>query len=219
MAEYRDRTDGTITSDRELKRNTLASLPKVWNASTLDFLNVDLVFPSPAPEVSDASSKIVVRDGAKLDADSKWVFAWKEIERFTEYTDDNATVVTVAEQIASFLTISTAAAKESKLKDLKAVFVKKSERPRVDTGLGYFVDGNYTDLSNFQIGKDLSLGAVKDADNITRPVTLADYNTILTAIKVNGVTLLQIKWTHGEAISLLETVAEINEYDISIGWG
>jgi len=38
------------------------------------------------------------------------------------------------------------------LKDLNETFDKYSVRPRVDSGLGYFVDGARTDKENFEVG-------------------------------------------------------------------
>ena len=109
MPEYRNRTSGEIKTDAELKaENKNMSFPKAWNSSVHDALNVDPVLASPAPAPS-ASYKSVVRDGAVQDSNGNWVYAWVEREMFTEYTDDNGDVQTVAAQKTAYDTANTAA--------------------------------------------------------------------------------------------------------------
>ena len=105
--------------------------------------------------------------------------------------------------------------------ELKGIFDTNSLRPRVDVSLGFAVDGSYNDLANFEIGKDLGLLAVKDADGITRPIILSDYDIIILSIKTHGLLLLQNKWVHEDAILLLEAAAveaDIVSYDVTVGW-
>jgi delta 1-pyrroline-5-carboxylate dehydrogenase len=84
------------------------SFPKAWNSSVHDALNVDPVLEAPAPEPS-AAYKSVVRNGAVEDGKGNWVYAWKEQEMFTEYTDDNGDVQTVAAQKTAYDMANTAA--------------------------------------------------------------------------------------------------------------
>ena len=77
------------------------SLPRVWTANVCDALGVDPVLAAPAPEPS-AAYKSVVRNGAVQDADGNWVEAWVEREMFTEYTDENGDVQTVAAQKTAY---------------------------------------------------------------------------------------------------------------------
>lgn len=109
MAEYRNRSSGEIKTDTELRAaNKNMSFPKAWNSSVHDALNVDPVLVSPAPAPS-AAYKSVVRNGAVQDSNGNWVYAWLEREMFTEYTDDNGDVQTVAAQKTAYDTANTAA--------------------------------------------------------------------------------------------------------------
>ncbi len=109
MAEYRNRSSGEIKTDTELRAaNKNVSFPKAWNSSVHDALNVDPVLEAPAPEPS-AAYKSVVRNGAVQDGKGNWVYAWKEQEMFTEYTDGNGDVQTVAAQKTAYDTANTTA--------------------------------------------------------------------------------------------------------------
>ncbi len=109
MAEYRNRSSGEIKTDTELRaENKNMSLPKAWNTSVHDALGVDPVLEAPAPEPS-AAYKSVVRNGAVEDGKGNWVYAWKEQEMFTEYTDENGDVQTVAAQKTAYDTANTTA--------------------------------------------------------------------------------------------------------------
>ena len=106
----------------------------------------------------------------------------------------------------------------SKLIKLNNEFDAVSVRPRVNTGLGFFVDGNHNDLLNFQTGRDLGLLSIMDADNQEQTIILSDYDTIITAIQVHGLSLLQNKWVHSANINALTTSTDLNGYDITTGW-
>ena len=108
MAEYRNRTSGEIKTETELRAaNKNMSFPKAWNTSVHDALNVDPVLEAPAPAPS-ADYKSVVRNGAVQDSKGNWVYAWKEQEMFTEYTDENGDVQTVAAQKTAYDAANTA---------------------------------------------------------------------------------------------------------------
>ena len=108
MAEYRNRSSGEIKTDTELRaENKNISFPKAWNSSVHDALGIDPVLEAPAPEPS-ATYKSVVRNGAVQDGKGNWVYAWKEQEMFTEYTDENGDVQTVAAQKTAYDTANTA---------------------------------------------------------------------------------------------------------------
>ena len=108
MAEYRNKTSGEIKTETELRAaNKNMSFPKAWNSSVHDALNVDPVLEAPAPAPS-ADYKSVVRNGAVQDSKGNWVYAWKEQEMFTEYTDDNGDVQTVAAQKTAYDAANTA---------------------------------------------------------------------------------------------------------------
>ena len=98
MSEYRVRATGEVKSQGQIRLdNKNMSLPKVWTANVCDALGVDPVLESPKPAPS-GDYKSVVRNGVVQDANGNWVQAWVEREMFTEYTDDNGDVQTVAAQ-------------------------------------------------------------------------------------------------------------------------
>jgi hypothetical protein len=98
MSEYRVRATGEVKSQGQIRLdNKNMSLPRVWTANVCDALGVDPVLESPKPAPS-GDYKSVVRNGVVQDANGNWVQAWVEREMFTEYTDDNGDVQTVAAQ-------------------------------------------------------------------------------------------------------------------------
>lgn len=76
MANYRHKTTGEVKTQgqwRAAHPNT--SLPKVWNQSTLDFLEVEAVFEAPKPTYN-ADTQRVVLDGYVQDDNSNWMQNW-----------------------------------------------------------------------------------------------------------------------------------------------
>lgn len=105
MSEYRVRATGEVKSQGQIRLdNKNMSLPKVWTANVCDALGVDPVLAAPAPKPS-AAYKAVVRNGVVQDAKGNWVEAWIEREMFTEYTDENGDVQTVAAQKTAYDTL------------------------------------------------------------------------------------------------------------------
>ena len=119
-----------------------------------------------------------------------------------EYTQAYATTDNPLDQV-----------KEAMLKDLKIAFANYSERPRVDSGLGYFVDGSRTDLQNFEIGRDLAFPFIVDADDIEHPAVTADYDAVIQSIKEAGALLFQTRRTKKAEINLLSSVTECVLYE------
>jgi hypothetical protein len=101
------------------------SLPKIWNSSVHDALNVDPVLEAPAPEPS-AAYKSVVRNGAVQDGKGNWVYAWVEREMFTEYTDENGDVQTVAAQKTAYDTANTAVRAAAE-RDVRNTLLKETD--------------------------------------------------------------------------------------------
>jgi hypothetical protein len=102
MSEYRIRATGEVKFKNQIRLdNKNMSLPNVWTANVCDALGIDPVLAAPAPEPS-AAYKAVVRNGVVQDAKGNWVQAWVEREMFTEYTDDNGDVQTVAAQKTAY---------------------------------------------------------------------------------------------------------------------
>lgn len=105
MSEYRVRATGEVKSQGQVRLdNKNMSLPKVWTANVCDALGVDPVLEAPAPQPS-AAYKSVVRNGVVQDSNGNWVQAWVEREMFTEYTDENGDVQTVAAQKTAYDTL------------------------------------------------------------------------------------------------------------------
>ena len=103
--------------------------------------------------------------------------------------------------------------KDRMLKDLSEVYKEKKLRPIVDTGLGFSVDGGYSDLQNFIVGKEFELPEVKDTYGEKHSVTLADYDTIITTIKQNGINLFVLKDTKEQEIKALTTIEDCILYE------
>ena len=102
MAEYRLKSNGEVKTESQLRSdNKNMSFPKTWNNNVYEALGVDPVFITPSPTPS-ADHKLVVRDGVVQDSKGNWVEAWKEIEMFTEYTDDNGDTITVETQKTAY---------------------------------------------------------------------------------------------------------------------
>jgi len=102
MSEYRIRSTGEVKTQGQIRSdNPNISLPKVWTATTCDGLGIDPVLASPQPSPS-AAYKVVVRNGVEQDSNDNWVYAWAERDMFSEYTDDDGVVQTVAAQKAAY---------------------------------------------------------------------------------------------------------------------
>ena len=109
MSEYRVRATGEVKSQGQIRLdNKNMSLPRVWTANVCEALGVDPVLAAPPPEPS-AAHKAVVRNGVVQDGKGNWVQAWVEREMFTEYTDEDGKVQTVAAQKTAYDTANTAA--------------------------------------------------------------------------------------------------------------
>jgi hypothetical protein len=93
------------------------------------------------------------------------------------------------------------------------------ERPAVDTGLGFSVDGGYADLQNFQIGKEFGLPQVKDVNGVFHDVTAEDYDTIIAAIKAKGLQLYNEKWLAEQEVEAISTLEELMAYENQISEG
>ena len=98
MSEYRNRTTGAVKTQGEIRRSMPnTSLPRVWGADICEFLGIDPVLSAPAPAPS-GEYKVVSRNGVTQDANGNWVEAYTERDMFSDYTDEDGTVHTKAEQ-------------------------------------------------------------------------------------------------------------------------
>ena len=98
MSEYRNRTSGAVNTQGEIRRSMPnTSLPRVWTADICEFLGIDPVLAAPAPAAS-GEYKVVSRNGVTQDANGNWVQAYVERDMFSDYTDEDGTAHTKAEQ-------------------------------------------------------------------------------------------------------------------------
>lgn len=98
MAEYRNRTTGEVKTQGEWRRvHSNTSLPRVWNSNVLDALDLDPVLESPKPEVT-GDYQTAQRDGVTQDDKGNWVYAWRIVDMFSDYVDEDGNTVTKAEQ-------------------------------------------------------------------------------------------------------------------------
>lgn len=94
---YRIKSTGEIKSQGEIRKmfsNT--SLPRVWNEGVLNYLGIDPVLESPAPEITRYQT--ANKSGVTQDANGNWVWKWTIGPTFTD--NDEATA---AEQEAAYI--------------------------------------------------------------------------------------------------------------------
>lgn len=102
MAEYRDRTTGEVKTQGQLrKENPNMSMPRVWNDSVFDALNVDPVLAAPKPTSGIGAYQTVTRNGVVQDDNNNWVEAWQIVDMFADTTEDGVTT-TKAEHEAAY---------------------------------------------------------------------------------------------------------------------
>lgn len=100
MGEYRERTTGEVKSQGEWRAAfPNVSMPKVWNQSTLDALNLDPVLASPA--ATTTAYQVSVRDGVEQDSNGNWVEKYVARDMFADTTEDGVTT-TKAEHEAAY---------------------------------------------------------------------------------------------------------------------
>lgn len=100
MAEYRNRTTGEVKTQGQWRAaNPNMSLPRVWNDSVLDALDLDPVLRSPA--ATTTAYQTSVRDGVEQDANGNWVEKYVARDMFEDTTEDGVTT-TKAEHEAAY---------------------------------------------------------------------------------------------------------------------
>tara|TARA_R100001129_G_C5192741_1_gene211282 strand:+ start:166 stop:663 length:498 start_codon:yes stop_codon:yes gene_type:complete len=109
MGEYRNKTTGEVKSQGEWRAaHPNMSLPRVWNSSTLDALNLDAVLASPAATVSQYQTS--VRDGVKQDSKGNWVEKYVARDMFADTTVDGVTTTKAQHEAAYQATLDADAA-------------------------------------------------------------------------------------------------------------
>ena len=101
MSEYRERSTGEVKTQGQWKTDFAnMSLPRVWKAATLDAMNLDPVFASPA--ATTTAYQVSVRDGVVQDANGNWVHNNVARDMFSDYTDEDGVSHTKAEQETAY---------------------------------------------------------------------------------------------------------------------
>jgi len=99
--------------------------------------------------------------------------------------------------------------KPIKKQEIKQAFEADTLAPIVDTGLGFSVNGAYKNKTDFETGKKYAFPQVRASDNTMHNVTTADYDTIISAIELNGIGLYQKKWALEAQVDLATTIEEL----------
>lgn len=116
--EYRNRSNGELNNQGEIRKMyPNVSLPRVWNQSVCDELGIDPVLITPKP-TSSTGLKRVVRDGVEQDVNDNWVQAWKEVDMFSDYTDEDDLLITKASQEQAYLDAELQKAKDAKIAEI-----------------------------------------------------------------------------------------------------
>lgn len=108
-------------------------------------------------------------------------------------------------------------AKKQELKDKYTRLL--TSKPRVDTGLGFFVDGGRENKDDFY-SKWLTMDVddtttVKDADNQFQPnITKSQMETIWKSIVANGEAVLGAKWAKEAEIDACTTIEQLKAVEI-----
>jgi len=83
---------------RSLHNNT--SFPPVLTPEIINDFGVDPILPAPQP--TPGEFEVVAREGTVQDTNGNWIENWVLKPMFTEYTDPQGVIHTVAEQEATF---------------------------------------------------------------------------------------------------------------------
>ena len=110
MGDYRHRTTGIVKSQGQWRKDyPNTSFPAVWSKNTLDYLQLDPVFPTPKPEL--AAYQKAVLEGYVQDANGNWVEDWDTAWMFEDTTAEDGTVTTREQhQVAYQATLDAATA-------------------------------------------------------------------------------------------------------------
>lgn len=91
MNTYRRDIDGSTVNESVLRREAKAanrSLPKVLGAAEFTLLAIDPILRVPKPAASNVFKIVHILAQAEQDGNGNWVQAYEEVDKFTEYLDD-----------------------------------------------------------------------------------------------------------------------------------
>jgi len=115
MTEYRNRTTGEVRSQGEVRKaNPNISLPKVWNSSACDALNVDPILAAPQPTEGIGQYQRVIRNGVVKDSKDNWVYAWSIVDMYANTTEDGVTTTKAQHEAAYQKRLDDAAASSNR---------------------------------------------------------------------------------------------------------
>lgn len=101
MSKYIKLETGEIKTQGEWRsENRNVSLPRVWDAGTLEFLGLTPVLAAPKPDCTDLEQ--VVSNGVTTDANGNTVEAWSVVDKFADTTDEDGVTTTKAEHEAAY---------------------------------------------------------------------------------------------------------------------
>lgn len=206
------------------------SFPRNPHKSFWDFIGVDPVLSTPKPETTEL--QIARIDGVVQDSLGNWVDNWVVSDRFSDYTDDNDVLVTKAEQEAVFLSdqIDTLCIKRKKevdalrnekvYTDIDADF---NGTPGVIQFRGLEDRLNLTNVTqgaqaNIAAGNPGTIMIYRDKSNYRHSVTSVEMLEIGSTALAGKQAIAEAAWDHKDAIKLLTSVSEIEDYDITVGW-
>lgn len=150
------------------------------------------------------------REASKYDTWGRDELRGVELPQFQEgkfYKWDGNEWVVLSEYPTPIIDIE--ALKVQKKAEIKKAFDIDSDKPIVDTGLGFSVDGAYRNKTDFETGKKYSFPQVRASDNTMHDVTSSDYDTIIQAIEMNGIAMYQRKWELEAQIDSATTIQEL----------
>ena len=101
MSKYIKLETGEIKTQGEWRsENRNVSLPRVWDAGTLEFLGLTPILAAPKPDCTDLEQ--VVSNGVTTDANGNTVEAWSVVDKFSDTTDEDGVTTTKAEHEAEY---------------------------------------------------------------------------------------------------------------------
>ena len=120
------RSTGAVMFEDELRAYMRANNGPSWDRTTpevLEALGADVVFPTPQPTF-DPVIRVAREIAPQQTANGNWEQRWEVVPRFTQYTDEQGVVHTVAEQEAAAI----AADKAQRAEAVKAAIVTATQQ-------------------------------------------------------------------------------------------
>lgn len=133
------RSTGAVMFEDELRAYMKANNGPSWDRTTpevLEAIGADVVFPTPQPAF-DPVIRVAREIAPQQTANGNWEQRWEVVPRFTQYTDEQGVVHTVAEQEAAAIAADRAQRVAQHVERIKA------ERDRRTQEGGYSAGGKW----------------------------------------------------------------------------